>query len=102
MNLVEGDYVAGVGISTGEYLGIETLSQSRYLKVKELTFELIHYLPIEKVSDLRKLPSKATVTKYIKKLETQKPIEVGEIEGSRYRFFKEKLLKNLLVNSLMS
>lgn len=100
MKLIEGDFVAGVGISTGKYLGTETLSKGRYIKIKELSMELIHYLPINKVTDLRKLPSKATVQKYMKILDTDKTIEVGEIEGSRYRFFKEKLLKGSLKSTM--
>lgn len=100
MELIVGDFVAGVGITTGKYLGTETLSKGRYIKVKELSVELIHYLPLEQASNLRKLPSKATVQKYIRSLETDKTIDVGEIEGSRYRFFKEKLLKGSLINTL--
>ncbi|MBK24435.1 MAG: hypothetical protein CME70_10605 [Halobacteriovorax sp.] len=100
MDFSRGDLVAGVGISAGEYVGKEVVSAygktEKFHKVIEEDKDLIHYLPCNEDISLRKLPTKRTLMRYLRDLKSSKMIDVGEIEGSRYRYFKNKFLKGSL------
>lgn len=96
MDLKKGDFVSGNGISIGEYLGLDELSVNgaeRFLKVKDSHKQAIHYLPLASESNFRKLPTKPTIMKNLTLLKENDLIDSGEIEGSRYNYFKAKLEK---------
>lgn len=97
MNLKIGDFVSGNGISIGEFLGIQELGiqgADHFMKIKDSHKQAIHYLPVSTEANFRKLPSKSTITRNLNVLKEVKPIDIGEIEGSRYNYFKAKLEKN--------
>ncbi len=100
MDFSRGDLVAGVGISAGEYAGKEIVSTEgttkKFHKVIENDKDIVHYLPCNKDISLRKLPTKRTFKRYLRDLKSSKMIDVGEFEGSRYRYFKNKFLKGSL------
>lgn len=94
MTLNEGDYVTGKGIPVGEYLGINELTEGNmFHKIYDVSKKATHYVPIESEGSLRKLPSKSTIMKNLKIFEKDKTIDIGEVDGSRYRYFNEKLDK---------
>ncbi len=94
MTLNEGDYVTGKGIPVGEYLGVNELTEgAMFHKIYDVSKKATHYVPIESEGSLRKLPSKSTIMKNLKIFEKDKTIDIGEVDGSRYRYFNEKLDK---------
>lgn len=96
MILNEGDYVTGKGIPVGEYLGIDELTQGtggKFHKIYDLSKKATHYVPLNSEGNLRKLPTKTTIMKNLKIFESDKTIDIGEVDGSRYRYFNEKLDK---------
>jgi len=94
MTLNEGDYVTGKGIPVGEYLGVNELTEgAMFHKIYDVSKKATHYVPIESEGSLRKLPSKSTIMKNLKIFEKDQTIDIGEVDGSRYRYFNEKLDK---------
>lgn len=96
MTLNEGDYVTGKGIPVGEYLGVDELSQGtggKFHKIYDVSKKATHYVPVESEGTLRKLPTKSTIMKNLKIFEKLETVDIGEVDGSRYRYFNEKLDK---------
>lgn len=96
MILNEGDYVTGKGIPVGEYRGIGELTEGtggRFHMIYDFSMKATHYVPLDSEGTLRKLPSKTTIMKNLKIFENLKTVDIGEIDGSRYRYFNEKLEK---------
>lgn len=91
MEFKEGDVISGRGIDLARYVGHEVINEDKYIKVLEFGKSATHYIPMNKADDLRKLPSKADVKKLLKMFDKESLIDDGEIEGSRYKYFKEKL-----------
>ena len=94
MEFNQGDIVTGHGIMAGKYLGLETIEvgdlKTDYHKIYDKVKSMVHYLPDTNSDTLRKLPSKATFNKYLKMMENEEMIDLGEIEGSRYKYLKNK------------
>lgn len=91
MDFSVGDVLSGKGIQYGKYCGTETITNSDFFKIEDLTKNATHYVPVDCVEALRKLPSKQEVMNKLKMFDESKLIDVDEVEGSRYKFFKAKL-----------
>lgn len=91
MKFQDGDIVSGRGIRVGRLVGEDILDGATYLKVYDLSKNAVYYVPLDRTDDLRKLPSKKEVQKHLKMFSSLKLIDEGELEGSRYKFFKSKL-----------
>ena len=91
MQLSIGDYISGKSISIGKYLGENTINDITFHKIFDTSKNLVIYVPVGNESELRKLPSKGTVEKYLNMFKDQEVIDCQEIDGSRYKYLKEKV-----------
>lgn len=91
MKFQDGDIVSGRGIRVGRLVGEKILDGSTYLKVYDLSNSAIYYVPLDRTDDLRKLPSKKEVEKFLKIFDDLELIDEGVIDDSRYKYFKSKL-----------
>ena len=104
LNFSDGDIVSSNTISVGKFVGNERMelagSTSDFLKIYDFDKKMFHYIPENKQEQLRKLPKKITVKKYLDLFHSKEHIDVQEIEGSRYKYFKQKIdgasFKNLI------
>lgn len=100
MQLNVGDYISGKSISIGKYLGENTINDTKFHKIFDTSKNLVLYVPVGNESDLRKLPSKSTVDKYLNMFNDQDIIDSQEVDGSRYKYFKEKVSKSKFKHSI--
>jgi RNA polymerase-interacting CarD/CdnL/TRCF family regulator len=95
MDLTHGDYLTGPQISAGKFTGVDKMlienQQICFYKIFDIAKKITHYIPEEKLKSLRKLPSKKTYQKYLEMMENKKFIDVQELDGTRYLFFKHKI-----------
>jgi RNA polymerase-interacting CarD/CdnL/TRCF family regulator len=91
MDLSIGDIVSGKDIQYGRYSGVETISKKEFFKVEDLTKKVTHFIAIDELKTLRKLPTKKEIAEKVKIFKDKASIDIGEIEGSRYKYFKAKL-----------
>ena len=89
--LATGDNVAGDGITTGKYLGTEKMYGRSFHKVFDKTKQMIVYFPFEEIRRIRRLPSKSTMLRSLNIFDNNFILDDGKIEGSRYKYYKEKL-----------
>lgn len=91
MDFKSGDLVSRKDFQYGEVCGIEAISDCDFLKIKDLTKKATYFIPLDDAKSLRRLPSKVEALKRLKIFQLKELIDIGEIEGSRYKFFKAKL-----------
>jgi RNA polymerase-interacting CarD/CdnL/TRCF family regulator len=91
MKLSQGDHVTSDNISIGKYEGKTFMYDKEFHKVFDNSKSMTVFIPIDNEGGLRKLPSPPTVEKYLKLFDREDLIEIGEVEGSRYKFFRDKL-----------
>lgn len=91
MDLSLGDVITGKGIQYGRVCGVESISNSTFYKVEDLTQKAIHYIPEVDTCSFRKLSSKEKISEKMKMFKKNSLIDVNEIDGSRYKYFKAKL-----------
>ncbi|MAZ49736.1 MAG: hypothetical protein CME65_14335 [Halobacteriovoraceae bacterium] len=94
MQLNIGDYISGKSISIGKYLGENTINDTLFHKIFDTSKNLVIYVPVGNESELRKLPSKVTVEKYLNMFKDQEVIDCQEIDGSRYKYLKDKVSRS--------
>ena len=56
-----GDIISGRGIQTGRYQGLEVINSKEFHKVYDLSKKATYFIPIDRIEDIRKLPTKETV-----------------------------------------
>lgn len=92
MQLTKGDKIFADQIVVGDYLGKVELYEKEFHKVYDGPKKLNVYIPVEDVDKLKKIPGKETVKKELNSLLNNDDfIDVDELEGSRYKYFKAKL-----------
>ncbi|MEE2671727.1 MAG: hypothetical protein VYA54_08450 [Bdellovibrionota bacterium] len=100
MQLNVGDFISGKSISIGKYLGENTINDTKFHKIFDTSKNLVIYVPVGNESDLRKLPSKTTVEKYLNMFNDQEVIDCQEIDGSRYKYLKDKVSQSQFKSSI--
>ncbi|MBT3585480.1 MAG: hypothetical protein HN509_11285 [Halobacteriovoraceae bacterium] len=103
MNLKEGDLISGHNVAIGKYMGIgevDGCAGTQFHRIYDMQKEAIHYIPLDKLESVRKLPAKSTVMKNLEIFKIGKLIDSGEIEGSRYQYFSQKLAKQKFKNEI--
>jgi hypothetical protein len=75
MQLSIGDYISGKSISIGKYLGENIINDITFHKIFDTSKNLVIYVPVGNESELRKLPSKGTVEKYLNMFKDQEVID---------------------------
>lgn len=96
MALQEGDFVSGKEFSIGKYLGTEVFDHmggKTFLKIYDVPNKITHFILPENGDGLRKLPSKKDLLNKLRIFEDKSLLDIDEIEGSRYKYLKEKLEK---------
>lgn len=88
-----GDYVAGAGITTGRYLGVDKMYGVEFHKVFDKAKNLTVFIPYKECEKLRRLPSRKMMQKALKIFKEDDLISDSEFIGSRYRFYKDKMEK---------
>ena len=93
MNLKFGDNVSGENISAGKYLGKGEIDAKEFHKIYDSQKKITLYIPLGKENEFRKLPTEKIVLENIKMFELNNFIDSQEIDGSRYKYYKEKLTR---------
>lgn len=93
MSFSENDIVSGMGIQIGRYQGTEEINSVAYHKIFDVNRKATCFIPNHNMCDIRRLPKKTTVEKNLTMFDTLDLIDSGEVEGSRYKYFKEKMEK---------
>jgi RNA polymerase-interacting CarD/CdnL/TRCF family regulator len=95
MDLTPGDYLTGPKISAGIFTGIDRMEVNKqqicFYKIFDIAKKITHYIPKDKLRNIKKLPSKETYYQYLKMMKDPRHIDIQELDGSRYLFFKHKL-----------
>lgn len=91
MELNVGDILSGKAIELGRFEGETEIDSKVYYKVMDVRKKAMHFIPVDKLDDIRKLPSKDTVQKNLIMFDSLDLVDEGLLEGSRYKYFKEKL-----------
>jgi RNA polymerase-interacting CarD/CdnL/TRCF family regulator len=91
MKFEVGDNISGQSITTGKYLGLEVMYGKDFHRIYDNTKKMTVFVPIGEEGKLRKLPTKDTVISSLKSFTKDVLIESDQIDGSRYKFFKDKL-----------
>lgn len=86
-----GDNIAGESITTGQYLGRVEMYEKEFHKVFDSSKKLVVFIPVGNESKMRKLPGVKLAKRYLKILQDNDLIDTQEIEGSRYKYYKQKL-----------
>jgi RNA polymerase-interacting CarD/CdnL/TRCF family regulator len=89
----QGDNVSGDIVSMGNYLGKEKIKSKEFHKIYDVCKKFILYLPLGEEKKLRKLPTRKTVLKNIDIFRTDDFVDYQKTDGSRYKFYKDKLAK---------
>lgn len=100
MEFKTGDILSGKGIQYGKLCGIESINNSDFFRIEDLTKKATYFIAIEERDFLRKLASEDEVNHTLKMFNTKEHIDVGEVEGSRYKYFKTKLESVSFKNSM--
>ena len=98
--LIKGDNITGVDITTGVYLGKVEIYEKVCHKIFDNVKQMTIFLPLNSEKKLRKLPSKELVLENMVIFKNKKLVDAQEIEGSRYKYFKEKLSKTSFKSSI--
>lgn len=91
MDLKYGDLVTSTQFLHGKYLGKETINQGIFYKIFNADKKVVLYIREGQEDQFRKLPSVKTVKRNLKIFKSSELIDSDEQDGSRYKYFKEKL-----------
>lgn len=86
-----GTIVSGKGIQLGRFEGEMEMNGQTFYRVMDIKKKAMHFVASDNIEDLRTLPSENTVREGLKIFTNTTLIESGEVEGSRFKFFKNKL-----------
>lgn len=87
----KGDNISGENITTGKYLGQVKLYKKKFHKIYDSNKNMTLFLSLDSTNSLRKLPSEKMAKENLRIFELKELIDVKEIDGSRYKYFKDKL-----------
>lgn len=91
MDLKEGDFITCDSIATGKYLGDCEVYDGKYHRVFDTHNKVTLFIPFGEEEQFRKIPTKQTVQKCLNIFRKNELIDAKQIDGSRYKYFKEKL-----------
>ena len=90
MKLIAGDLLAGAQFSAGRYVEKVKLKGTDFFKIEDVNNRAIHYVSVNDLEKMRKLPSIKTVKDYLKILSSTKLIDVESSGLTRYQHLKNK------------